>query len=115
MSEQSAERVETARAYYRALDEDEYDLLRDILAPAFVHERPDMRLEGCDRFVTFMREERPMTDTSHPITAVYEQTDGAGVAVHGELLAPDGERITTFVDVFSFADGQIVEIRTLVA
>ena len=105
-------RVEAARAYYRALDEDDYDLLEALLAPAFVHDRPDERIEGRNAFVTFMRDDRPATDTTHPITAIYEQAEGNGVAVHGQLLAPDGEQITAFVDLFFFADGAIRRIQT---
>ncbi len=101
-----------ARAYYRALDDDDYDLLESVLDTDFVHERPDMTLEGRERFVQFMREERPQTDTSHPIDAVYEQADGAEIVVRGRLLAADGSEITGFVDVFSFDGERIATIRT---
>lgn len=104
-----------ARAYYRALDEGDYDLLADLLVPEFVHERPDMTLEGRERFVQFMRDERPMTDTSHPIDAVYSQEDGTEVVVRGRLLDADGDRITTFVDVFAFEEEKIERIRTFTA
>ncbi|QGA84276.1 nuclear transport factor 2 family protein [Halomicrobium sp. LC1Hm] len=104
------DRVATARAYYRALDEHDYDLLSDVLAPDFVHERPDRTFEGRDRFVQFMREERPQTETSHPIATVY--TGASTVAVEGRLLASDGAEITRFVDVFAFEDGVITRLRT---
>ena len=104
------DRVATARAYYRALDEGDYELLADVLATDFVHERPDRRLEGRERFVQFMREERPQTDTSHPIETVYEGS--ATVAVEGQLLAADGSEITRFVDVFAFEAGDIRRLRT---
>jgi ketosteroid isomerase-like protein len=118
-----ADHAATARDYYRALDDDEYDLLADILAPEFVHFRPDRTIEGRDRFVQFMREERPLKDTSHPVDAVYERTgDGAHVgtaesnptevAVRGRLLKADGSRLTSFVDVFTFDGGEVVELRT---
>jgi len=109
--------VARARAYYRALDDDEYDLLAALLAPGFVHERPDMTLEGRERFVRFMREERPATDTTHPVDGVYRRDgsdggegdgpDGATdteVAVRGRLLAADGRELTGFVDVFTTAE-----------
>lgn len=99
-----------ARAYYDALDEGDYDRLADLLASDFSQSRPDRRFEGRDRFVQFMREERPQTDTSHPIDAVYERDEG--VAVEGRLFASDGTQLAAFVDVFSFADGRIAEIRT---
>ncbi|ACV46878.1 MULTISPECIES: nuclear transport factor 2 family protein [Halomicrobium] len=104
------DRVATARAYYRALDEHDYDLLSDVLAPDFVHDRPDRTIEGRERFVRFMREERPQTDTSHPIATIY--TGASTVAVEGRLLNSDGAEITQFVDVFAFEDGVIGRIRT---
>jgi ketosteroid isomerase-like protein len=107
--------AETARAYYRALDGNDYELLADLLAPDFSHVRPDVTLEGRERFVRFVREERPMVDTSHPIDGVYARTDTDGsreVAVRGRLLDPDGDLVTRFVDVFAFEDGDVVRIRT---
>jgi len=114
--EQSA----AARAYYRALDEHDYGLLADLLSTDFRHERPDRTIEGRDRFVRFMREERPQTDTTHPIDRVFERGDeggeggeGSTVGVQGRLLAADGTAITGFVDVFSFdGDGEIQRIQT---
>jgi ketosteroid isomerase-like protein len=101
-----------ARAYYRALDTGDYDLLAGLLTPGFVHERPDMSLEGSDQFVQFMRDERPMTDTSHPIDSVYEQVDGDGVVVRGRLLSADRTTIARFADEFSFEGEKIARIRT---
>jgi len=102
----------TARAYYRALDGDDYELLGDLLAPGFRHLRSDMTLEGRERFVQFMREERPMKDTTHPVDGVYCQNDGEEVVVRGRLLDPEGDLLVRFVDVFSFEDGAIAEIQT---
>lgn len=107
-----ADREATARAYYRALDAGEYELLASLLAEEFVHERPNMTLEGKRRFVQFMREERPQTDTTHPIDAVYEQVDGDGLVVRGRLLAADGTVLAEFADCFTFKADTIVEIRT---
>lgn len=111
------ERTEAARAYYRALDDHDYDLLADLLAPDFRHERPDLTLDGRDRFVRFMREERPQTDTSHPVDGVFEREANTGeqtggVAVQGRLLAADGSLITSFVDVFFFDGATIRRIET---
>ncbi|AWB28083.1 nuclear transport factor 2 family protein [Halococcoides cellulosivorans] len=99
-----------ARAYYRALDDGDYDRLETLLAPGFTHDRPDQRIEGRDRFVTFMRSERPRTDTSHPIDAVFEGPDG--VVATGRLETDDGDRIAAFADRFTFEDGRIASIRT---
>ncbi|MBX0322673.1 nuclear transport factor 2 family protein [Halomicroarcula sp. F13] len=101
-----------ARAYYLALDEGDYDLLTRLLAPEFVHDRPDRTIEGRERFVRFMREERPQTDTSHPIDGLFRRPDGDGVAVRGRLLDADGDPIARFVDVFQFDDGRIERIET---
>jgi ketosteroid isomerase-like protein len=95
----------TAREYYRALDEHDYEALAAILAAGFVHHRPDRTIEGRDRFVRFMREERPRTDTGHVLERVYEPSDGAGeVAVRGRLEGADGDRLFGFVDVFTVDD-----------
>lgn len=100
-----------ARAYYDALDAHDYEGLGDVLDADFVQQRPDMTLEGRDRFVQFMREERPNSETDHAVDRMF--TDGDGdVAVEGRLLDADGDRITTFVDVFSFEDSVIRELRT---
>ena len=121
--------VATVRDYYHALDEDDYDLLAGVLAPEFVHERPDRTIEGRERFVRFMREDRPMKDTSHPLDAVYERTeggeggesgadDGRGgdepveVAARGRLLKPDGDRLVSFLDVFTFDGDAVEKLRT---
>ncbi|WP_436925984.1 nuclear transport factor 2 family protein [Halosimplex amylolyticum] len=102
--------VERARAYYRALDEGDYDALADLLADGFVHDRPDLTLDGCERFVAFMRDERPRTDTTHRVDGVF--TDPEGVAVQGRLCTADGGEIVGFVDVFSIPGGEIQRIET---
>ncbi|QZP36288.1 nuclear transport factor 2 family protein [Halobaculum magnesiiphilum] len=118
----------TARAYYRAIDAAAYDDLAALLAPAFVHERPDRTLSGREEFVRFMREERPRTDTEHRIDAVYVESDATddgdpesdgdapdGIAVRGRLL-DDGGELFGFVDVFEFesadADAVIAHLTT---
>jgi ketosteroid isomerase-like protein len=92
-----------ARAYYDALDAGEYDRLASLLAPEFVQRRPDRTFEGRERFVAFMRDERPNTDTTHAVDRVYAA--GPGVAVRGRLLDADGEELFAFVDVFG-SDGE---------
>jgi ketosteroid isomerase-like protein len=91
--------ADLARAYYAAVDDDDYDRLRTLLAPEFVHDRPDRTLSGRERFVRFVREERPVRETTHEVTAVYEGP--AGVAVRGRLLAPAGGTLLEFVDLFA--------------
>ncbi|EMA67819.1 hypothetical protein C461_08829 [Halorubrum aidingense JCM 13560] len=99
-----------ARAYYDALDAGEYDRLADLLDPAFVQHRPDRTFEGRDRFVTFMRDERPLTDTTHAVDAVFPE--GPGVAVCGRLLDAAGDELFAFVDVFTVADGRVTGLET---
>jgi ketosteroid isomerase-like protein len=107
------DRETAAREYYRALDEDDYEALAELLAPEFVHYRPDRTIEGRDRFVTFMRDERPMKATSHPLDAIYEEGGRDGdVAVRGRLLDPDGEPVVSFVDVFAFEGERVETIHT---
>lgn len=107
------DRASTARSYYRSLDGHDYETLRSVLSPEFVHRRPDMTIDGRAEFVQFMREERPQTDTSHPIDAIYESGDA--LAVEGRLLSPEGNRITRFVDVLSFDGKRIESITTYTA
>ena len=113
------------RAYYDAIDGDDYDQLASLLAPSFVHDRPDRTIEGRDRFVQFMREERPQTDTMHPLDGLYcRQKDSAvepadsddattaAVIARGRLLDAEGECIVGFVDMFTFAGDDIERIET---
>ncbi len=101
-----------AAEYYRTIDEDEYETLASILADGFVHYRPDMTLDGRDRFVSFMRDERPVSDTEHTIEAVYATDDDERIAAEGELVRADGDVWFRFVDTFAFDDGKIATIRT---
>jgi hypothetical protein len=121
-----------ARAYYGAIDAGAYDRLADLLAPEFVHRRPDRTLVGRESFVEFMRSGRPRTDTTHAVDALYRQhgapDDPVEVAVRGRLLAdgggrPDGdgdgrgtdeddETLFGFVDVFVVESGRLVSLRT---
>lgn len=101
-----------ATAYYRAIDDRRYDDLRDLLTPAFVHDRPDRTLDGRDSFVGFMRDERPRTRTSHAIDGVYTDEEDREIAVRGQLLDGDGECLFGFVDIHTVEDGAIVRIET---
>ncbi len=105
-----------ARSYYHAIDAGDYERLTSLLSPDFVHERPDMTLDGRDRFVAFMRDERPQTDTTHPIDGVYLAADDDGpateVVVRGRLLGADGERIVGFIDVHRIDGATIGHLTT---
>jgi ketosteroid isomerase-like protein len=97
------------QAYYDAIDDGDYDTLGDLLATEFEHVRPDRTLSGREAFVSFMRDDRPQTDTAHVLNAVYEGRDG--VAARGRLLDADGE-IFAFVDVFDLSNGAIQGLAT---
>lgn len=102
--------TETAHEYYRTIDEAAYDELGSLLDEEFVHHRPDRTLEGRDRFVRFMRGERPLTDTTHALDGTY--AGASGVAVHGRLLDAAGETLFEFIDAFTIEDGAITMIDT---
>ena len=106
-----------AREYYRTIDADEYDALADLLAPEFVHARPDRTLSGRDRFVAFTRDERPMTETTHVVETVYDvgPGDSGSVAVRGRLLDADGAELFAFVDVFTVRDCHLTRVETYVS
>jgi ketosteroid isomerase-like protein len=99
-----------ARAYYRHIDEGAYEELGDLLAEGFRHVRPDRTIDGPDAFVRFMRDDRPMTDTSHLVEALYVG-DGR-VAVEGRLVRTDGGELFGFVDTFRFEGDRIARIHT---
>ncbi len=100
------------RQYYRTIDNDEYEILRETLAPAFVHTRPDQTLDGRATFVKFMRDQRPLTDTTHVLDTVIK--DGETVAAEGRLLDPADEPLFGFVDVHELTStgDRIKHIRT---
>ena len=106
------------REYYRALDEGDYDALRDVLAPEFTQERGDRTFASRAAFVSFMRDDRPRFDTRHEVDTIYDGPDG-DVAVAGRLYATDdagaadaGAVLFEFLDVFEIDAGTIVGLRT---
>jgi len=98
-----------AQAYYDAIDDGEYDALAALLAAEFEQVRPDRTFSSREAFVSFMRDDRPRTDTRHVVDAVYEGKEG--VAARGRLLDAEGE-LFAFVDVFEVGDGEITGLRT---
>ncbi|MGM0590664.1 MAG: nuclear transport factor 2 family protein [Halobacteriota archaeon] len=110
--------VDTVRAYYEAIDAHDYDALSEVLDEGFTQRRPDRTFEGRDEFVTFMREHRPHTETTHEIDAVYREPTEAGesteteVVVRGRLLDADRGLMFGFADVHRLVDGRVVELST---
>lgn len=100
--------VARVRRYYRTIDQGAYDALADLLASDFVQVRTDRTLEGRAAFLRFMREDRPATDTTHEIDAIYRDPRGEPsaessadeVAVRGRLRRADGSIWFGYVDVF---------------
>jgi ketosteroid isomerase-like protein len=112
------DRRAAVRDYYDAIDAGDYDRLRDRLAPGFVQRRPDRILDGRDRFVRFMREDRPRTDTEHVVEAVGVDDGGGEVStvfVEGRLRTADGDDLFGFVDVHRVGDAGIESLRTYTA
>lgn len=103
------DREAVVRGYYAALDDHDYDALSTLLAPGFVHDRPDMTLDGRERFVRFMREERPTSDTTHDLVTVC--TDGETVLARGRLLGGD-EVLVRFVDAFTVEEDRLARLVT---
>ncbi|WP_263020929.1 nuclear transport factor 2 family protein [Natronobiforma cellulositropha] len=98
--------------YYRALDGHDYESLASILAPEFTQRRPDRTFEGRDAFVRFMREERPLTDTSHEVREVFADAGGERALARGRLLDGDGERLFGFADVFTLEGDALAALET---
>lgn len=113
MTEHTDSGEQLVRAYYESLDSGAYDRLEKLLAPEFVHERPEMTLSSRAEFVAFMRDERPRTDTAHLIETVYRAAGGTEFAAKGRLVA-DEETITGFADLFTMTDDRIERIETYV-
>jgi ketosteroid isomerase-like protein len=103
--------------YYHAIDEGAYDRLAALLTPGFVHRRPDRTLDGRERFVRFMREERPRTDTEHVLTEMCVSADEAEATVfaEGRLVTVDGDDMFGFVDVHRVGGGGIESLTTYTA
>lgn len=106
------DRTACVREYYRCLDAGDYDALRSLLAADFVQHRPDRSFEDRAAFLSFMESERPVTDTTHELTAVCDAP--LGVAAHGHVVDADGEPLFAFIDVFRFDDEKITELETYV-
>ena len=118
--------TEVARAYYEAVDAGDYDRLGSLLAPDFAQRRPDRTLVGRESFVSFMRDRRPRTDSTHRVDAVYRPDAGAPgsgldapgdvaaeVAVRGRVETDDGDLGFGFVDVFAVdGEGRLASLRT---
>ncbi|GAB3681473.1 hypothetical protein GCM10028857_05750 [Salinarchaeum chitinilyticum] len=99
-----------ARSYYEAIDDDEYDRLRDLLDPAFTQQRADRTFEDRESFVSFMQHDRPDRDTTHEIEHVTAATDR--VVVEGTLRRSNGEVWFEFADAFEVEDGALASLRT---
>ncbi|AGN02739.1 hypothetical protein L593_14000 [Salinarchaeum sp. Harcht-Bsk1] len=99
-----------ARRYYAAIDDGEYDDLREVLAPAFTQVRGDRTFEDRESFVAFMRDDRPETDTTHEIEHV--TADGDRVVVEGTLRRANGDVWFRFADAFDVENGRLASLRT---
>ncbi|ELZ96540.1 hypothetical protein C440_05313 [Haloferax mucosum ATCC BAA-1512] len=101
-----------ARQYYTAIDHDGYDMLRNLLDPDFVQQREDMRLDGREEFVSFMRDDRPQKDTRHVIDRYIQSKSDDEIVVRGHLEDSNGGAIFVFLDRFRARDGKLAELKT---
>jgi hypothetical protein len=104
------DRRDAVTGYYDAIDAGAYDRLATLLAPEFVHRRPDRVLDGRDHFVAFMRDDRPRTDTEHLVDEVCVGADS--VFARGRLRAAGGDDLFGFVDVHRVGDAGIESLTT---
>lgn len=90
---------ETLRAYYEAVDAEEYDRLFDLFAEDVVYHRPGQPpLEGIEEFRAFYLHDRPIEEGTHEVEAMCR--DGDTVVVRGTFEGTlDGEAVS-----FGFAD-----------
>lgn len=105
---------DAVRAYYDALDDHTYETFESLLAEDFYQERPDRTLDGRERFVSFMRDERPLTETTHELKDLYEN-DGDEIVARGILRNADGEPLFEFVDRHVFDGDRIAHVETFTA
>jgi len=97
--------------YYRCLDEHEYETLKSVLAADFMQYRPDRTFEDRAAFISFMRDDRPLTNTQHEIKTIKQSSET--IAAYGRLLDSDGEEVLSFIDVFEISEeGTIAKLRT---
>jgi ketosteroid isomerase-like protein len=108
---------ETVNEYYDAIDEEDFEKLTDLIDPEVVHYRPGGTLEGREEFIEFMRDERPMEETTHKVDGFYgtgpkvaDETESA--AVGRVMNDEDEETLFDFLDLFVFEGNAIKKIRT---
>jgi predicted SnoaL-like aldol condensation-catalyzing enzyme len=101
-----------ARLYYTALDDHGYDVLWDLLQQDFVQYREDMTLDGRDEFVSFMRDGRPQTDTTHVIDRYIRSKRDGEIVVRGHLEDRNGDTLFVFLDRFRAREGKLTELKT---
>jgi ketosteroid isomerase-like protein len=109
------EHAEVVSAYYDALDAHDYETLEQLLAPDFVQYRPDRTFEGRDAFLSFMRDGRPQSDTTHVVERVYENDRERSLGVCGRLVGSGGDDLFRFLDVHDFESGRVATLRTYTA
>lgn len=99
----------TVRAYYRHVDNEEYEELFALFSESIVYERPGQGvIRGMDEFRHFYLEERPLTESTHTVEDVVIEEGTA--AVRGTFEGrQEGSRVEFgFADFHVFdEDGQI--------
>lgn len=97
-----ADRNELIDAYFDALDEEDLDLVRPVLADDVVFESLSGPLGGVSGFETYMEELRGLSNTVHEVSLRVHDED-ASVA-EGTVTGESGDDtvVVDFCDVFEF-------------
>lgn len=100
------------RAYYDAIDAEEYESVFACFDEDIVYERPGQAdIEGIEALRAFYLDGRPLTDGSHEIRSL--TSEGDTVAVRGRFEgAQNGTEVAFgFADFFEFTDDGTVDRR----
>jgi len=97
-----ADRNELIDAYFDALDEEDLDLVRPVLADDVVFESLSGPLEGVSGCETYMEDLRGLSNTVHELSLRLHDADAA--VVEGTVTGESGDDtvVVDFCDVFEF-------------
>lgn len=96
-------RIGLMDAYFRALDQDDPDVLYPALASECVYLPPTEELRGRDCIYDYLVNERVARETVHKVT--FKIHDTAASVCRGHVVDSDGLTVQ-FANVFEFDDGE---------
>lgn len=98
--------------YFRALDENDPEIVRSSLADSFVYESLSGELQGFEGLRDYITDLRNVTNSEHEITRRIHDEDASVVEGVVSGTGADGEPTEAkFCDVFEFADGEEAIVR----